>query len=103
MNSVTLFDVYEGNKIPSQGKKSYALSFVMSDKTKTLTDKYVDGVMSKLVTAFKDNLGAELRLLIIFSFYNFNIICIIIDIVKFFIDKIMLSEYAIVFLQKILS
>mgnify|MGYP001485782660 CR=1 FL=1 len=60
LRSVDLFDVYEGNKLP-KGKKSYALSFVMADKTRTLTDQEVDKVMEKLIRAFTDKVGAELR------------------------------------------
>ena len=60
LKSVSLFDVYEGNKLP-EGKKSYALSFIMADANKTLTDKYVDNVMEKLMESFKQKAGAELR------------------------------------------
>jgi phenylalanyl-tRNA synthetase beta chain len=55
-----LFDVYEGDKLP-EGKKSYALSFTMADETKTLTDKYIDKVMEKLMKSLADKTGAELR------------------------------------------
>jgi phenylalanyl-tRNA synthetase beta chain len=57
---VNLFDVYEGDKLP-KGKKSYAISFIMSDESKTLTDKYVDKIMEKLMYSFKEKAGAELR------------------------------------------
>ena len=60
LKSVNLFDVYEGDKLP-EGKKSYALSFTMADDTKTLTDKYVDKVMKKLINSFNDKSGAEIR------------------------------------------
>ena len=60
LKSVNLFDVYEGEKLP-KGKKSYALSFIMADETKTLTDKCVDMVMKKLMDSFKEKAGAELR------------------------------------------
>jgi len=60
LKSVNLFDVYEGDKLP-EGKKSYALSFTMSDDTKTLTDKYIDKVMEKLIKSLADKAGAELR------------------------------------------
>ena len=60
LKSVNLFDVYEGDKLP-EGKKSYALSFTMADDTKTLTDKYVDKVMKKLMKSLADKAGAELR------------------------------------------
>ena len=60
IKSVNLFDVYEGDKL-LEGKKSYALSFTMADDTKTLTDKYVDKVMEKLMSSFTDKAGAEIR------------------------------------------
>ncbi|MGY8988550.1 MAG: phenylalanine--tRNA ligase subunit beta-related protein, partial [Flavobacteriales bacterium] len=60
LKSVNLFDVYEGDKLP-KGKKSYALSFIMADESKTLTDKYVDRVIEKLIDSFKEKVGAELR------------------------------------------
>jgi phenylalanyl-tRNA synthetase beta chain len=60
IKSVNLFDVYEGDKLP-KGKKSYALSFIMADESKTLTDKYVDKVIKKLMHSFKEKVGAELR------------------------------------------
>ncbi|MFR9650872.1 MAG: phenylalanine--tRNA ligase subunit beta [Rikenellaceae bacterium] len=40
LKSVTLFDVYEGDKLPA-GKKSYALGFVLEDKGQTMTDKAI--------------------------------------------------------------
>ena len=60
LKTVNLFDVYEGDKLP-QGKKSYALSFTMADQTKTLTDKYIDKVMSKLMSSYEEKVGAEVR------------------------------------------
>ena len=60
LKSVNLFDVYEGDKLP-EGKKSYALSFTMADENKTLTDKYVDKVMEKLIKSFKEKVGAKIR------------------------------------------
>ena len=52
--------MYEGDKLP-EGKKSYALSFILEDKTKTLTDKYIDKVMSKLISSYENKVGAEVR------------------------------------------
>ena len=60
LKSVALFDVYEGDKLP-EGKKSYALSFVMEDKTQTLTDKQIERVMTTLQTQFEKQVGAEVR------------------------------------------
>jgi len=57
---VDLFDVYEGDKI-AEGKKSYALSFILQDKFKTLNDKQIDKTMKKLQQQFETKLGAKLR------------------------------------------
>ncbi len=55
-----LFDVYEGKGIP-EDKKSYAVSFILRDDLRTLTDKQIDKTMQKLVAAFERDLGAQLR------------------------------------------
>jgi len=60
LKSVDLFDVYEGDKLP-KGKKSYAVSFMLQDEKKTLTDNQIDGVMKKLQQTFETKLKAELR------------------------------------------
>ncbi len=60
IEDINIFDVYKGDKIP-KGKKSYAISFILRDPNKTLTDKQVDKVMNKLVKAFEQELGAQLR------------------------------------------
>ena len=60
LGEVTLFDVYEGDKLPA-GKKSYAISFTLQDPEKTLQDKYIDSVMSKVIANLRSKLGAELR------------------------------------------
>lgn len=60
LKSVTLFDVYTGDKIP-EGKKQYAVSFVLQDLEKTLTDKAVEAIMGKLLKAFQEKFGASLR------------------------------------------
>ncbi|MEG1762320.1 MAG: phenylalanine--tRNA ligase subunit beta [Bacteroidales bacterium] len=60
LKSVNLFDVYQGDKL-AEGKKSYALSFVLQDEGKTLTDKQIEKVMEKLQKAFVEQAGASLR------------------------------------------
>lgn len=60
LKQVNLFDVYEGKNIP-EGKKSYAVSFILQDESKTLTDKQIDKVMNRLVNQFTCELGAQLR------------------------------------------
>ncbi len=60
LKEVQVFDVYEGDKIP-QGKKSYALSFILQDEEKTLNDKQIDSVMDKLIRNYEEKAGAEIR------------------------------------------
>ena len=60
LRSVELFDVYEGDKLPA-GKKSYAISITLCDDEKTLQDKYIDKVMSKIIDNLRRKFNAELR------------------------------------------
>ncbi len=60
LRKVDLFDVYEGKGIP-EGKKSYAVSFILRDDQRTLKEKQIDKTMQKLVEAYKRELDAELR------------------------------------------
>ena len=60
LKSVSLFDVYEGDKLP-EGKKSYALSFILEDKTQTLTDKQIERTMANIQTQLEQKTGAEIR------------------------------------------
>jgi phenylalanyl-tRNA synthetase beta chain len=60
IKQVNVFDVYKGDKI-EKGKKSYALSFMLQDENKTLTDEEIEAVMSKLILNFEKETGAILR------------------------------------------
>jgi len=60
LKSVQLFDVYEGDKLPA-GKKSYAMSFVLQDEGKTLSDAEIENTMNELIRNFQKNFNAELR------------------------------------------
>lgn len=60
LKDVNLFDVYQGSNLP-EGKKSYAVSFILQDDSKTLTDTQIDKIMSKLQGNFETQLGASLR------------------------------------------
>src|SRR5690606_37392993 len=60
LKSMELFDVYEGDKLP-EGKKSYAMSFVLQNEEKTLSDVEIENVMNELIRNFQQNLNAELR------------------------------------------
>ena len=58
LKSITLFDVYEGDKLP-EGKKSYALNFIIED-SKTLTDTEIERVMGNITVAL-EKVGASVR------------------------------------------
>jgi len=60
VRSVGLFDVYRGDKIPS-GKKQYALSFVLQDPEKTLTDTDVERIMNNILFVLQKDFGAQIR------------------------------------------
>ena len=60
LKEVTLFDVYEGDKLPA-GKKSYAVSFLLQDSEKTLNDKQIDNVMTRMIAAMAKQFDAQLR------------------------------------------
>ena len=60
VKDINLFDVYKGANL-GKGKKSYAVSFILQDDSKTLTDKQIDKVMNNLIGAFDRDLGAQIR------------------------------------------
>ena len=60
LRQVSLFDVYEGKNL-EDGKKSYALSFILQDPNDTLKDKQIENIMSRLQKTFEDQFGAKLR------------------------------------------
>ena len=60
LKRVSLFDVYEGDKLP-EGKKSYALSFLLEDKSRTLDEKTIERVMQNLQRQFEQKCGAQVR------------------------------------------
>ena len=60
LKRIGLFDVYEGKGI-TEGMKSYAVSFILQDKEKTLTDKQIEAVMAKLQKSLETQLGAKIR------------------------------------------
>jgi len=60
LKDISLFDVYEGENLP-EGKKSYAVSFLLQDSTKTLTDEQIDKIMGKIRQNLETQTGAQLR------------------------------------------
>jgi phenylalanyl-tRNA synthetase beta chain len=59
LKQVNLFDVYEGKNL-EQGKISYALSFSLEDREKTMTDIQIEKIMKRLMSAYED-IGAKIR------------------------------------------
>lgn len=60
LQDYNLFDVFESDKL-GKDKKSYALSYTFQLTDRTLTDKETEAIMSKLVSAYKKDLQAEIR------------------------------------------
>jgi phenylalanyl-tRNA synthetase beta chain len=60
LQDVGLFDVYESVSL-GKNKKSYAVSFILRDNFKTLTDRTIDNTMKNLVMAFENELMARIR------------------------------------------
>jgi phenylalanyl-tRNA synthetase beta chain len=60
LKNIQLFDVYQGDNLP-EGKKSYAVSFILQDNQKTLTDEQIDAVMGNLQQKLTTELGVSLR------------------------------------------
>ena len=60
LKGIRLFDVFESDKL-GVNKKSMALSFTFVDEEKTMTDTETDSMVSKLISAFEKELGAEIR------------------------------------------
>ncbi len=60
LQEVNLFDVYESDSL-GKNKKSYAVSFILRDDLKTLTDKSIEKVMANLVRAYEKELNAQIR------------------------------------------
>ena len=60
LKNVSLFDVYEGKGI-TEGFKSYAVSFILQDKDKTLNDKQIESTMAKIQKTLETQLGAKIR------------------------------------------
>ena len=60
LKKVSLFDVFEGKKL-GENKKSYAVSFILQDENKTLTDKQIDKIMNNFIRVFEKELNAQIR------------------------------------------
>ncbi len=60
LQEVNLFDIFESEKL-GKDKKSLALNFSFLDEEKTLTDKEIDGMVTRIMTTLEKELNAEIR------------------------------------------
>ncbi len=60
LKEVRLFDVYEGKNVEN-GKKSYAVNFILQSEDKTLNDKAIEAIMSKIERNVCQSTGAVVR------------------------------------------
>ena len=60
LESVDVFDLYEGENIDSN-KKSLAYSLVFKNNERTLTDEEVTNIFNKMIEEVETKLSAELR------------------------------------------
>lgn len=60
LKEVGLFDVYEGKNLPD-GKKSYAVKFILQDENQTLTDEVVEKSMQRILQSLQKECAVELR------------------------------------------
>ena len=61
LKEINLFDVYIDEDRLGKAKKSYAISYMFEDATKTLKDKDVDKIMNKIMNSYEHQLSAEIR------------------------------------------
>ena len=60
LKDVTIFDVYRGKGVDS-GLKSVALSLILQDSSRTLTEDDIEAVMAHVASQLREELGAQLR------------------------------------------
>ena len=60
LKALNVFDVFEGDSL-GNGKKSYVVSYMLQDESKTLTDVEIDSVMTRMIAAYEIELGAVIR------------------------------------------
>ena len=60
VEKIDIFDVYSGDKV-EEGKKSVAMSIVLRDKTRTLTDQDIDTAMKNILSLIKDKYNGEIK------------------------------------------
>ncbi|MGQ0673954.1 MAG: phenylalanine--tRNA ligase subunit beta [Hyphomicrobium sp.] len=61
ITSVSVFDVFEGGSLASEGKKSLAIEVTLQPQTDTLTDKDIEAVATRIIAAVQKATGGEVR------------------------------------------
>lgn len=61
LRETNLFDLYVNEDQLGAGKKSYAVSFIFEDASRTLKIQEVDKVMEKIIATCESQLGAQIR------------------------------------------
>lgn len=61
LKEVNLFDVFEDESKLGEGKRSYGISLIFEDTTRTLQDKEIESIVSQLIDGCTKQLGAEIR------------------------------------------
>ncbi len=61
VRGVSVFDVFEGGALASEGKKSLAIEVTLQPRTETLTDKDIEQVCEKIIAGVKKATGGEIR------------------------------------------
>ena len=60
LETVELFDMYEGDPLPA-GKKSVAFTLELMSRVKTLTDPEIEAAVKRVVERVEKEQGATLR------------------------------------------
>lgn len=61
IQSVNVFDVFEGGSLAAEGKKSLAIEVTLQPATETLTDAAIETIVQKIIADVKKATGAEMR------------------------------------------
>ncbi len=61
IQSVSVFDVFDGGQLAVDGKMSLAIAVTLQPATETLTDAGIDAIASKIIAEVKKATGGEIR------------------------------------------
>ena len=61
IQSVNVFDIFEGGNLATEGKKSLAIEVTLQPATETLTDAAIETIVQKIIADVKKATGGEIR------------------------------------------